>query len=126
TAAAPSVVLAQAAETLARSLKLPYVAIVHHEEHGPRLLAVTGTPPAEVTQVPLTYAGAAVGALVVASRDPFAPFSRADQRLLTEVARPISVVAHATTLQSRLEQAQLRLVAEQGKARRRLGSNLHD
>lgn len=126
TAAAPSVVLAQAAETLARSLKLPYVAIVHHAEDESQVLAVIGAAPADVTQVPLTYAGAAVGALVVAARDPFAPLSRADQRLLTEVARPISVVAHATALQNRLEQARLRLVTERGEARRQLGSDLHD
>src|SRR5690349_20323907 len=56
TAAAPSVVLSQAAETLARSLKLPYVAIVHDEDDGPRLLAVAGTAPAVLAQVPLTYA----------------------------------------------------------------------
>lgn len=126
TAAAPSVVLAQAAETLARSLKLPYVAIVHHAEDESRVLAVTGTAPAEVMQVPLTYAGAAVGRLVVAPRDPFASLSRADRRLLAEVARPISVVAHAAALQNRLEQARLRLVTERGEARRRLGSDLHD
>jgi signal transduction histidine kinase len=126
TAAAPSVVLAQAAETLARSLKLPYVAIVHHAEDGSRVLALTGTAPAHVTQVPLTYAGAAVGALVVAPRDVSGALSRADQRLLAEVARPISVVAHAAALQNRLEQARLRLVTERGEARRRLGSDLHD
>ena len=126
TAAAPSVVLAQAAETLARSLKLPYVAIVHHAEHEARVLAAIGTAPADVTQVPLTYAGAAVGALVVAPRDAAVPLSRADQRLLAEVARPISVVAHAAALQNRLEQARLRLVTERGEARRRLGSDLHD
>ncbi len=119
-------VLAQAAETLARSLKLPYVAIVHQAEDETRVLAVTGSAPADLTQVTLTYAGAAVGALVVASRDAAVPLSRADQRLLTEVARPISVVAHAAALQNRLEQARLRLVTERGEARRQLGSDLHD
>lgn len=126
TAAAPPVVLAQAAETLARSLKLPYVAIVHHEEDASRVLAATGSATAAVTEVPLTYAGSAVGALLVAARDPLVPLSRADQRLLAEVARPISVVAHAAALQNRLEQARLRLVTERGEARRQLGSDLHD
>lgn len=126
TAAAPSVALGQAAVTLAHSLKLPYVAIVHHADHNSRVLAESGIAPAVVTHVPLTYAGALVGALIVAPRDPCSTLSRADQRLLTEVARPISVVAHAAALQQRLEQARLRLVTERGEARRQLGSDLHD
>lgn len=126
TAAAPSAVLAQAAETVARALKLPYVAIAHQEEDEPRLLAVYGQAPTNVTHVPLTYAGAAVGTLIVAPRDPYAPLSPADHRLLTELARPIGVVAHAAALRARLEHARLRLVTERGEARRRLGSDLHD
>jgi signal transduction histidine kinase len=126
TAAAPSAVLAQAAETVGRALKLPYVAIAHQEQDRPRLLAVYGQAPANVTHVPLTYAGAAVGTLIVAPRDPYAPLSPADQRLLTELARPIGVVAHAAALGARLEHARLRLVTERGEARRRLGSDLHD
>jgi signal transduction histidine kinase len=126
TAAEPASALKRAAETLARSLKLPYVAIIHREEAGDRLLAAVGQGTAAVVQVPLTYAGAPVGALVVAPRDGEATLSDVDQRMLAELARPISVVAHAAALQARLEQARLRLVSERGEARRRLGSDLHD
>jgi signal transduction histidine kinase len=42
------------------------------------------------------------------------------------LARQISVTAHAHLLGLRLEQARLRLVTERGEARRQLGRDLHD
>jgi signal transduction histidine kinase len=72
------------------------------------------------------YAGETIGELVAAARAPNEALSPADQRLLSALARQISLTAHANLLAADLEHARLRIVAAREEARRRLGSDLHD
>lgn len=61
-----------------------------------------------------------------APRAAYESFTPADQRLLNDLGRQISVAAQAVILNTNLEEAWLRLVTEQGEARRQLGRDLHD
>jgi len=113
-------------ETVARALKLPYVALALWWEDGMQVAAQYGTPRNPVSSFPLVFAGQTIGELQAAARAPDEPFSPADLQVLGNLARQISATAHAHQLGIRLEQARLRLVSERGEARKRLGRDLHD
>jgi signal transduction histidine kinase len=89
-------------------------------------VTVRGAAQKEIYRFPLVYAGVTIGELEAASRSPNETFTPADTRLLSDLARQISVAAHAVLLTANLEQARLSLVTERGEARRQLGSDLHD
>jgi signal transduction histidine kinase len=129
TAGESSVILATTVEAVAQTLKLPYVAIALKRsggnDSGHQLVVAHGTESAPVTRFPLNYAGELVGELIVAARAGEI-LSRADQRLLADLARPVGVAAHAFRLAADLERALLRIVTAREETRRRLGSDLHD
>ena len=136
--ATPEATLETVVETIAQALKLPYAAIALPEAGQPVVVAAypgpaSSAPPSTVTILPLTYQGEPAGHLLLAPRAPDAPFSVADQRLLSDVARQAGVVAHAVQLQrdlqhlaGDLQQARERLVATREEERRRLRRDLHD
>lgn len=121
----PTTVLPLTVETVARTLRLPYVATVLATAQE-RSVAAHGTPQPECERFPLVYAGETIGALVAARRMPDEPLPGADRRLLADLARQISIVAHTSLLTSELGRARMRLVMAQEETRRRLGSDLHD
>lgn len=118
--------LALTVETVAKALKLPYVALALGEEGGMQVAAQFGTPQKQIEHFPLVFAGQSIGELWAASRAEDEVFSPVDRQLLGNLARQISATAHAHLLGLRLEQARLRLVTERGEARRQLGRDLHD
>lgn len=118
--------LALTVETLAKALKLPYVALALGEEDSMQVAAQYGTPQKQPVNFPLVFAGQSIGELRAATRSLYEPFSPIDRQLLGNLARQISSTAHAHLLGLRLEQARLRLVTERGEARRQLGRDLHD
>lgn len=113
-------------ETVAKALKLPYVALALGGEDSLQMAAQYGTPQNQQVHFPLVFAGQKIGELHAATRSPDEPFSPVDRQLLSNMARQISATAHAHLLGLRLEQARLRLVTERGEARRQLGRDLHD
>ena len=134
-AAAPSIV-----QTLAQTLKLPYVAISlttlgHADEaSGLEPAATWGKQPASaLVEFPLRYQQRSVGLLQVAPRGPGERFSPADWRLLQDLARQIGVALaavqqarQAQRLAADLQHARERLVAAREEERRRLRRDLHD
>lgn len=118
--------LALTVETVAKALKLPYVALALGGEDGMQVATHYGTPQNQEDNFPLVFAGQSIGELRAATRSPDEPFSLTDRQLLGNLARQISATAHAHLLGLRLEQARLRLVTERGEARRQLGRDLHD
>ena len=121
----PSAVLTTTVETVAQTLKLPYVAIALKQGNEIQRVAAHGTESTPAAQFPLSYAGEAVGELIVAPRTGEA-LNAADQRVLADLARHIGVTAHAFRLAADLERARLRIVTAREETRRRLGSDLHD
>lgn len=126
TALEPSSVLPVTVQTVARALKLPYIAIALKHKDELQTVAVSGVAQNEISRFPLVYASQIIGELKAASRAPNEPLTPADVRLLSDLARQIGASAHAVSLAIDLEQARLSLVTERGEARRQLGSDLHD
>jgi signal transduction histidine kinase len=125
TALEPSIGMETIVETIARVLKLPYAAIRVFRNQTNQTIAVFGEPKGLINKFPLLYYGEAIGELEVASyaSEPLRPV---DQRLLVDLTRQISVVAHANRLAADLQLARLQIVDAREEARRRLGSDLHD
>lgn len=130
---APDAVLPTLVETVAVTLKLPYVAILLKQADVWQTIAAYGRQQENVQRFPLTYQGETVGYLLVAPRAPQEPFSRADQHLLTVLSQQAGVAAHAVrltldlqTLTGDLQLARERLVSAREEERRRIRRDLHD
>ena len=123
----PAAVLPSLVETVAESLRLPYVAV--RVDTGPD---TAGSPVehgrlvGEPLCLPLVYQGQPVGELVLGPRTPGEGFSPADRRVLAELAAQAGVAVHAIGLTAELRQARVRLVAAREEERRRLRRDLHD
>lgn len=119
--------LTEVAESVARSLRLPYVRV---EVDGiPPLVATWGRDPgtallASVT--PLSFRGTVLGRLSVAPRSAVDPLRPSDVRLLDDIGRQVGVAAHAMLLSQALQRSREDLVAAREEERRRLRRDLHD
>jgi signal transduction histidine kinase len=122
----PKAVLPTIVDTVAGALKLPYAAIAMRQEDGYEVAAAHGTPTGEETALPLNYAGATVGRLILAPRAPGEPFAPADRRLLEDLARQAEVAVQAVRLNADLQRSRERLVSTREEERRRLRRDLHD
>jgi signal transduction histidine kinase len=120
--------LAEVAETVATSLRLPYVRVEVHRPGGTNgtLAAAWGEPTAGTSHVDLTFRGDPVGRLYVAPRTPHEAFRSADLRLLDDLGRQIGVAAHAMLLTQDLQRSREGLVSAREEERRRLRRDLHD
>lgn len=119
-------VLPAIAETVARALKLPYVAVAVKQEDSFAQVASYGVAQEPVESFPLIDQGEVVGQLQVARRAPNEPFHRADRRLLENLARQAGPAVHAVLLAEALQHSRLRLVTAREEERRRLRRDLHD
>jgi two-component system NarL family sensor kinase len=105
---------------------VPFVAIDLQRADNVWRAAVHGDPsPPDPLEVPLTFQGEQVGALMVGPRTGEG-FTTADRRLLEDLARHAGPVVHATRLTIELQASRERLVAAQEEVRRRLRRDLHD
>jgi signal transduction histidine kinase len=123
---APDAVLPTIVTTVREALRLPYAAIALPEEDGERVVTEAGDPAPASIRVPLTYANAEVGALLLAPRTGEAGFSPADRRLLSDLARNAGVAVSAVRLTADLQRSRELLVGAREEERRRLRRDLHD
>ncbi|HEY6406288.1 MAG TPA: GAF domain-containing protein, partial [Ktedonobacteraceae bacterium] len=123
---APDAVLPTIAETIARALKLPYVAVTLTQEHSFTIAASYGLAVDKPLRVPLIYQSEHIGELIFAPRARGDSFTPADQRLLDDLARQVGVAAHAVRLTADLQRSRERLVTTREEERRRLRRDLHD
>jgi signal transduction histidine kinase len=121
----PTAVLPTIVETVAQTLKLPYVAISLKEGDEFRVAAARGDPAPEALHLPLTYQGETIGQLVCEPRRG-EPFSGAERRLLADMARQAGVALHAVRLNADLQRSRERLVVTREEERRRIRRDLHD
>ncbi len=114
-------------ETIASSLKLPYVALWLPDDVGDLALAAeAGTTVAHVEHLPLLHQHEAIGRLDVALRAPGEALSSADRRLLAAIANLTAATARTIQLSGQVQEARVRTVSAREEERRRLRRDLHD
>jgi signal transduction histidine kinase len=118
----PDSVLPTVVRTIARMLRLPYVAIVLEGQPAIEI----GRRPPRCHVVPLENSSARLGHLVVAPRSGEAGLGPAERRLVGDLARQAAAAAHAVQLHTRLQEAQVQLVSAREEERRRIHRDLHD
>ncbi|MGK5682257.1 sensor histidine kinase [Actinoplanes sp. URMC 104] len=116
-------VLESLVQSIATSLRLPYVAV---ERPDGTLLAEHGVPGASRERWPLTYEQRCEGFLVASPRRGEDVFDDRDQALLSDVAEQVGVAVHAVGLTAELLVSRQRLVTAREEERRRLRRELHD
>ncbi|HLW01377.1 MAG TPA: GAF domain-containing sensor histidine kinase [Ktedonobacterales bacterium] len=122
----PDAILPTIVETVAQALKLPYAAIEVQEGEQIRLAASYGAAMPPSLRVPLLYQQETIGYLVLASRSPGETFTRADHRLLGDLAHQAGIAAHTVRLTADLVESRERLLLAREEERRRLARELHD
>ncbi len=122
----PNEILSILVDTIAHTLKLPYVAVALRVGDQWKVQAESGVNTEVLETFPLIHQGQNVGQLQVAVRASGEVFNAADRLLLTNIARQASVVAHAVQLASALQQSRQQLVTTREEERRRLRRDLHD
>jgi signal transduction histidine kinase len=131
---APDAVLPSLVETVAQTLKLPYVAIETTDNHDTEkraeeyssLMIAYGKPHSDVIRLPLIYQSETIGQLLVAPRAPGEALSPMDRHLLENIAHQAGMVVHAVSLTADLQRSRERLVTTREEERRRLRRDLHD
>jgi nitrate/nitrite-specific signal transduction histidine kinase len=124
TASPEESVLSTIAETIARTVRLPYVQI---ETMG-GTSASYGAPSngSEPKRIEINYRDEVVGWLGVASRLPDVPLSSSEDALLNSLARQVGITLHAAQVSEALQASREQLVLTREEERRRIRRDLHD
>ncbi len=124
--ATPGAMLASVVETIAQTLKLPYVAITLPKGGKHEIAVETGQPVGQPVTLPLIYQGRQVGRLLCTARSPGESFAETEEALLQDIANQAAVAVHALQLSAELQRSRQRLVSAREEERRRLRRDLHD
>ncbi len=122
----PDLVYPTIVQTVAETLKLPYVEIAVPEGAEFHTVESYGKPSEGLAIYPLTHQGEVVGQLRVAQRAANEEFSEADDRLLRSIAQQAGTAVHAVHLTTALQDSRRDLVTAREEERRRLRRDLHD
>ena len=130
---APDAVLPSLVETVAQTLKLPYVAIETANDLNPEQGRENASPiieygkhQSDLIRLPLVYQSQAIGQLIVEPRGPGEALSPMDRHLLENIAHQAGMAVHAVSLTADLQRSRQRLVTTREEERRRLRRDLHD
>jgi signal transduction histidine kinase len=124
---APEAALPVIVDTIATTLRVPYVALEWTAEDGARVPAARyGAPRPDIVRLPLRFQNQSLGELLVAPRSPGEKFTAADLQLLDNLARQAGAVVYTARLNSQLQQSRERIINEREQERKRLRRDLHD
>jgi len=122
TALPPEQVLPTLVETIAQTLKLPFVGIAIQDQP----VAAFGQPTKNPVAFPLIFRGESTGELLAAPRGPDESFTPAELRLLQNLARQAGAAVRNAQLTTDLQRSRQKLVTAREEERLRLRRDLHD
>ncbi len=122
----PERVLPTIVETIAETLKLPYVAIAVGQGEELQITESYGKPATMPQSYTLAHQGRPIGQLLVGRRAPGEAFTPGEERLLRNLARQAGTAVHALQLTADLRRARQQIVTSREEERRRLRRDLHD
>ena len=118
--------LESVAGTVARALRLPFVALRGPTDSSDAIYAESGTKIGEPIVIPLVYQGQSTGELVLSLGSQRAHLSPADHLLLADLTRQAAAAVHSVVVTTQLQHSRERLVSALEEERRRLRRDLHD
>jgi signal transduction histidine kinase len=124
-AESPTALLPILTDTIAASLKLPYVA-VYSGKNDAVLAAATGEAQETPVSFALTHLNQHIGRLVVSPRASGEQLTAHERQLLTQIAQQVASVVFASQINADLQQSREQLVLAREEERRRLRRDLHD
>ena len=117
--------LQEIAESTAKVLKLPYVAVkLNASNHIP--VASFGEQDADGISLTLHHETAEIGQLELARRAEGEVFSSNERLLLSTIAQQVSIIAHNYLLTQALQASREKLVLSREEERKRIRRDLHD
>ncbi len=126
TAVLPEDLLQMSTESIAKSLKLSYVAIVIQHGADETTQTIYGANGMPTQSFPLVYQNESIGQLIIGQRSPTESLNSSDNTVLSGIAQQLGAVVFAVRLQSELQTAREKLVIAREEERRRLRRDLHD
>jgi len=121
-------ILPSLVETVAATLKLPYVAISVPERDGPgwKVAAASGELSEWTESIPIVYLDQELGRLEVGLRSRGEKLGESDRMILATIAQLVSMTIRALELNEQLQKSRRQLVTAREEERRRIRRDLHD
>ena len=111
------------AESLAETLRMPYVAVLDADG---RSLGEAGRPEGQRHEVALLHGDRSVGTLALGLRPGERALSEKDARGVALLTAPLALAVHATSLTEEVRDSRERMLTAVEEERRRLRRELHD
>ncbi|MEZ4632584.1 MAG: histidine kinase, partial [Deinococcales bacterium] len=122
----PFTALQEVAESTAKVLKLPYIAIILAESQHNPVVHYGQKLHEDILRLPLNYESKVLGQLELSRRAEGEYFNHDEETLLSTIAQQVSVIADNYLLTQALQASREQLVLSREEERKRIRRDLHD